>query len=354
MWRSRLCWGAVAAAVGMASLTMAARDARADENAGNLRIVSVSESGGPLTIYAPYLIAIGAGIFERHGIKIVEHPFGSGPAAFSDFAGGSADFCICGANQVLIAGASGRDVLSVFNSFLGGAAIFVGAKKYEKDRGTDLKKYDGAVWGFTTSGSVTEAYMISAAKSLGLDWSKQRALALGTVDAYIPALQTGRVDIITMDPKSAAQAIKLGIGYPVLSTIDPASAEPIWGKQIGLPVTGTRAFAKKNPKLMQDFVDALREGLVTVQKNLNNPDVLFKMYPATYQAANQDYKIQWGLVKSAYGVDGTFTDQELKDTVNFTILIGQLKVPPGATFDPKRYFDNSWALQAIKNSKSAP
>jgi len=85
MWGSRLWWGAVAAAVGMVTVTMAAREARADENAGNLRTVSVSESGGPLTIYSPYLVAIGAGIFERHGIKIVEHPFGSGPAAFSDF-----------------------------------------------------------------------------------------------------------------------------------------------------------------------------------------------------------------------------------------------------------------------------
>ncbi len=318
--------------------------------AGPPRKISIALAGGQLTMFAPLLAAMGTKAFEKRGITIDPQSFGSGVAAFAAFAGGSTEFGLVGANQILVAGASGRDFVGIFNMYHGGAVVFVGAKKFQ-DRGTDLKKYDGANWAYTGEGAVSQVFMARAAQAAGLIWEKQGRLAVGGVEAFIPSLQSGRADLVTMDMKSAAQSIKLGIGYPVLNTLDPVVVEPIWGRQLGLPLATTRAFAARNPKLMQDMSDAMREALLAIQANVNDPAAILRMMPADFQEANRgDFAEQWALAKMAYmQTDGTFSDKAIADTVTFAKVTGVLKVPDQVTFDPNRYFDNTWAKQSLIN-----
>jgi len=324
--------------------------AGAGDASAQARKVSIALSGGQNTIFAPFLVAAGSGAFERRNIDMEQQPFSSGVSSFAAFAGGSTNLCVCGATQVLTAGAAGRDVVSVFNQYLGGAVTFIGPKKYEQERGTDLKKYDGATWAYTAEGSVSQVFMIRAAQAAGLDWNKQKRLAIGGVEAFVPALRQGMADLVTMDAMSGAKAMSLGIGYPVLNTNDPATVEPIWGQQIGLPVVATRAFLQKDPKLAQDIVDALREALLLVQRHLNDPDAILKLMPKDYQEANRaDFAAQWQLVKPAFAVDGTFSEKALNDTVAFARSTGALKVPENAPFDVTKFFDNTYAKQALVN-----
>lgn len=176
------------------------------------RTVSVALSGGQNTMFAPFLIAVGAGLFEKHGIKIDQQSFASGTASFSAFAGGSTPFCICGATQVLTAGASGRDVVAIFNMYHGGAVTFIGPKKFEQEKGTDLKKFDKLTWAYTAEGSVSQVFMTRAAQAAGLKWDDQKRLAVGGVEAFLPTLRSGGADLVTMDAMSGAKAIALGIG----------------------------------------------------------------------------------------------------------------------------------------------
>jgi ABC-type nitrate/sulfonate/bicarbonate transport system substrate-binding protein len=320
------------------------------------RTVSVALSGGQNTMFSAFLVAVGAGLFEKRGIKVDQQLFASGTASFAAFAGGSMPLCICGATQVLTAGASGRDVVSIFNLYHGGAVTFMAPKKYEQEKGTDLKKFDGLTWAYTAEGSVSQVFMTRAAQFAGLKWEAQKRLAIGGVEAFLPTLRSGRADLVTMDPMSGAKALALGIGYPVFNTNDPAVAEPIWGRQLGLPMVATRAWLDKNPELAQDVVDALREGLLLVQEKSNDPDALLRMMPPEYQDAYKtEFAGQWVLAKPAFtNTDGTFSDQAINDTVAFAKAVGVLKVPEGASFDPKRYFDNRYAEKAVAKIRSAP
>ncbi len=311
--------------------------------------VSVAFSGGQLTMFAPILVAMGTKGFEKRGIQIEAQNFGGGVPAFAAFAGGSADMGILGSTQIMTAGGTGRDVFGFFNLFHGGAVVFMGHKKYEAARGKDLKKYDGANWAYTAEGSVSQIFMERSAQSVGLNWEKQGRLAVGGVAAFVPSLQTGRADLVTMDMKSAAQAMKLGIGYPVLNTLEPTQVEHIWGRQLGLPLGTTRAFAAKYPKTVQDMADAMREALVAIQTNINNPAAILKMMPADFQEANRaDFAEQWELAKPAFmQTDGTFSDKALADTLAMAKATGVLDKVDMAKYDVNKYFDNSYARKAI-------
>jgi NitT/TauT family transport system substrate-binding protein len=346
------CFLTINSAIVCLAAILLADDCRSQEST-RLRSVSVSEAGGPLTIFSPYLVAIGSGAFERRGIRIDQQPFGSGASAYAAFDGGSVQFCICGVPHTISAATHGRDVIATFNQFLGGAVVFIGAKRYEKERGTDLRKYDGGTWAYSAEGTASHLFMVRAARAAGLDWKKQKGLAVGSVDAFIPTLRQERADIVAMDGKSAAVAVALGVGYPVLNTVDPKVSEPIWGEQIGLPLITTRALAASDPKLVQDMVDAMREALLTVQKYRDDPAKLFKLYPAETQEANKtDFAKQWDFWKLAYNVDGTFTDKQLEETIKFLMESGLIKTSLSVE-ESHKIFDNRWATQAIANVPAA-
>jgi NitT/TauT family transport system substrate-binding protein len=341
-----------ARAISLALVGLAVASHVTTAKAADLREVTVAESGGGLSIFAPYLVAIGSGAFEKRGIKISQQAFGGGSAAFAAFMGGSAQFCICAPTHVMAVGAQGRDVVAIFNQFLGGAVLFIAHKKYEAERGTDLTKFDGGIWAYTAEGSSSQLSLAKAAQSAGLDWKKQTGIAVGGVDAFIPTLQSERADIVTMDGLSAVKAMQMGIGYSLFNTVDPDQAEPVWGKQLGLPLITNGDLTRSDPELVQNMVDAMREGLLLVQKYRDDPEKLLSLYPAAFQEQNKEtFAAQWELWKKGYNVDGTFTDEQLADTIKF-VKDGNLleKLPE----NPRNHFVNTWAEKAKENVKEAP
>jgi ABC-type nitrate/sulfonate/bicarbonate transport system substrate-binding protein len=333
----------VAAAISIGWCSAAAAD----------RSIAVALAGGQNTMYAPFLVAVGGGFFEKRGIAVEQQPFASGSQSFAAFAGGSAQFCICGPTQVLSASDGGLDAVAVFNQYLGGNVIFMAPKALEQEKGTDLANFDGATWAYTAEGSTSQAFMIRAAQAAGLDWSNQRGIAIGGVAAYIPTLQERRADLVTTDPMSGAKAVALGIAYPVFNTNDPALVEPIWGRQIGQTLITTRVFIEQNEELVQDVADAMREALTVVQQNVDSPDRIFELMPAEYQEANPDFAEQWELIKFAFVSDGSFTDTEIEDTVAFALSVGTLKPFESADFNPRDLFINTFAERAISKFPGA-
>ncbi|HEX5118070.1 MAG TPA: ABC transporter substrate-binding protein [Pseudonocardiaceae bacterium] len=348
--RAWLCALVLAVPLALTACSSGGNGATTQAGGGGGQTISVAVSGSENPIFAPYLVANAKGYFASRGITIKQDIYESGTLAFSAFAGGSDQFCICGATQVMTANSKGRGYVGVFNQYIGGAVVFVGAKKFESSRGTDLAKYNGATWAYTAEGSVSQVFMARAADAAGIGWDKQKHLAIGAVSAFIPSLQTGRADIVAMDSASAAQAIKAGIGYAVFNTNDPRTVQPIWGRQLGLPMVTTKAYASKNAALTQKFVDALRQGLVAVQANSADPNKVLALMPQDFQSSNKDtFGVIWPLVKAGFGsLDGTFTQQQLGDTTNFAIATGVLPKGTSTAAD----FDNTYAQKAISEVNS--
>jgi ABC-type nitrate/sulfonate/bicarbonate transport system substrate-binding protein len=282
--------------------------------------------------FVPHAVAVGRGYYDevqkKYGVTITFQDFGSGTDALAAVNGGSAMGGLIGVVQLIKVDNQNPGALqAVLDEAQGGGVVLVGQKKFESTRGKDLSKFDGGTWGYTREGSTSQLYSKRAAIAAGLDWKKQKGVAVGSTTAFISSLQQGRADIVAMDPSSAAKAIDSGIGYEAFNSADYAVVSKIWGFQVNSPLTFTSDFIKKYPELSVELVKAELRGLLDVQKNIDKPDVVLKMTTAEFQRANTDsWATQWKLASLGFKppVNGTFTSKAISDTVKFSIDVGLL------------------------------
>jgi NitT/TauT family transport system substrate-binding protein len=284
----------------------------------------------PTAPFAARYAAMGMGAFDdvekQFDLDIEFVEFGNGTDTLNAMLGGSADMASSAATGFIKAQGAGKDVTTVFAPFIGGGSMLIGAKKYEADRGTDLKKYDGATFGYTREGSSSQLYTAQAVTSVGLDWAKQGHVAFGQVSAAIPLLEAGRADVVTTDPSTSAQAMNSGVGYLILNTNDKATAEPLIGLQLGSLYGFNKSFVTKYPEVTQALTDAFMKGLAAVKKAGNDPAAVLALFPKDIQDKLRDgWDQAWPL--TAPGVlasDGSTPDKALQDTVKLTETAGLL------------------------------
>ncbi len=89
-------------------------------------------------------------------------------------------------------------------------------------------------------------------------------------------------------------------------------------------------------------------------QKINDPDALLRLMPPKYQeACKTEFAAQWMLAKPGCNADGTFSEKALADTVNFAKAVGVLSVPDGTPFDPKKFFDNTYAEKSLAKTPAA-
>jgi ABC-type nitrate/sulfonate/bicarbonate transport system substrate-binding protein len=292
-------------------------------------------TGGPVVYEVSHFAAMNDGSLAsaagKYGTKVETQDFGSGPDVLAALASGAVNFVLLGAHNVLGLNTKGQGLVGLAILAGGGQTVLVGAKKYEASRGTDLKKYDGAKWGFTKPGSQGEAECIAIAQKAGLNWSKQKGIAVGTISAYMPALQSGRADLVDMDPSTAAKAIASGVGYALVNTQDANSLYPY--QAAGMTLIAKKSFVDKYPQLVKAVVQAEVASSQKVEAQAGDPQAILNMQNSAFKAANgSTWKTMWPLMSPAYvGLTGKFTPTAISEAESFARL--QFKIPASTKLD---------------------
>lgn len=267
--------------------------------------------------------------------------FTSNADSMSAMLGGNADFTCNSLTAFGTVAAAGKAVTVAFAPFIGGGGVLIGAKKYEKSRGSDLAKYAGSTFGFTRVGSASQVLLKLSAERAGLDFSKEKQIAFGTPPAGIGVLQSGRADLVAVDPTTAGAAIDAGTAYLILNWNDPKTAYPVVGEQITNAYGFNTAFVKKYPALSKALIQALVTGLDAVKKVANKPAKVLKLFPADIQAqVKNGWTTAWKLsVPGIVANDGTISGRGLNDTLTFNQTAGLLT--PAALAAVPKLIDNS-------------
>jgi NitT/TauT family transport system substrate-binding protein len=113
-------------------------------------------------------------IEKKYNTKFSYQPFSKGSDALTALLGGSVQICNCAFTTALKGAIAGKAVNYFGNIFNGAGNVIVGAKKYEASRCTDISKYSGATFGYTSEGSTSQAFLKKAAEHAGLDWAKEK------------------------------------------------------------------------------------------------------------------------------------------------------------------------------------
>jgi NitT/TauT family transport system substrate-binding protein len=289
--------------------------------------------------WAPQLAAEGQGFLTDElgdtKWKVTEFP-GGGPMTTA-LASGDVDFALLPMAAVIALNAQKRDLRCVFTPSTGSAVVIIAASKLEKSHGTDVAKYDGARWGYSSAGSTGRVVLELLAKRAGLDWDKQNGVALGSAAATDSALATGKVDIVSSDPVSAEQAIQKGEAYVVVNTNDPSDpAFPYADAGVCLATSAT--MIKEHPDLVQAVVTAESKGLHSVQQHSDSADDVIGLFPKDKGAAWSAG--EWELVAPSFQNAGKAANAQVyKVAKDLTEQLYGIKLADGVV---EASFDNSF------------
>ncbi len=124
--------------------------------------VRIGVFAGNTLIDATQFAALNSGALQRageqHGFEVEKVVAGNGQELVAGLLGGSIDFAVLPSPASLSVNSQRREVAlrAVLNTFEGGVLVFVGAKKFESERGQDLRKYDGGTWGYSKEGQQSQ------------------------------------------------------------------------------------------------------------------------------------------------------------------------------------------------------
>ena len=200
------------------------------------------------------------GLFKKHGldVELIHIPSSSrgiqailaGEIAFSFMDGSNfAQANLKGANLVLVAGATNRQVFSLM-------------ARAEFKRIADLK---GKKIGITRIGSSTHTSALYALGSAGLKTNDYQLLPLLEVPNIFTALSAGQIDAGVMSPPTNARAKKAGF----IELMNVAKEGPEF---VSVAVGTSRAYIKANEDVVRRVVRAYADG-VQIFKN-NKPAAL--------------------------------------------------------------------------------
>ncbi|MDV6271845.1 ABC transporter substrate-binding protein, partial [Rhodococcus globerulus] len=289
--------------------------------------------------WAQHLTARGQGLFDdvekKFGIDIEFLDIDAG-SSIASLTSGNIDLLISSAPSFAAARAEGVDLTAVAELGSGQNIALVGSARHEAEFGNDLSKYANSTWGYTAPGSSSEVVAIGAAKTVGLNWDNLDKVAFGKLSAALPGLESGRLDLVSVDVGTAGVAVSDGAGYVVYNSNTDAPK-----KVIGTMLITTPKFAENYPGLTQAIVDVYLEGMKRVQAHSDDPNTVLAQFPPEYQKLMANgFDHAWKLTEPGTKGDGIFTETAIDSTLQYLSSNGFFNEKDSATV--KSGFDNSF------------
>lgn len=353
-WRRRTFAVAVLAVLGLALPACGGGNgAASSSNGAQINVpssVTIAMGGGPDVVYASFLVAQSRyfpELTQKYGVTFNVATTSGGAQTMAALSGGGAS-TIGLADPVAATNAyvNGQKVVAVFNNFVGYGVVFVARKEYESTLGTDVARFADRTWGYAAPSGGGYAATAALAAAHGLDLKNLPQVATGDFASMLPALQAGRIDIVGMATATAAAAVNQGVGYVVASSHDPEFQSTVsGGRKIGSLIVMPQAFLTEYPEFAQELVNALVRARTDLQgasadsvRGMLAPDVADKTDPQVWSTA-------WSLAQpSIQATDGTFSDTQLKDTLDQQVKDGVL---PSAA-DGEGLFNSSYVETAYQ------
>ncbi len=214
--------------------------------------VSYPDGGAHL----PLFLARDKGIFAKYGLDVTLQGLGGGSVASAALIGGDIQIADITGSEIVNADANGADVLVL--------ATLTPTYPYVFEVSKDIKSKEdliGKSVAIRAVGDATDIATRVVLKKEGLDPDKDvTILAVQQEGARMAALQTGQICCTVAQVSDRIQLE--AVGFHMLFDL---TAEGLPNSQ-GVIAT-KRAFATANPQVVQNFVNALIEGIALMKKD---------------------------------------------------------------------------------------
>jgi ABC-type nitrate/sulfonate/bicarbonate transport system substrate-binding protein len=242
-------------------------------------------------------VAIGAGIFKKHGLDVTLVQVENGPAGIAAVQGGSIDFGVADSNLPMLSNVKGSD----FQIVCGASGLYFAAIAGPKLALPSLaagypgvmKDFVGKNLGVTGLGASSHFFWLALFKGAGIDPASATYVPVGLAASAVQALRQQRIDAyMGFDPViTIVRDGGLG-GAIAVDTRAPANQGPREITQIAPQLTfyAKRSYLSANADIAKAFNDALIEAAAwqKVPANLDKVVEIMKPTASIGDAPNGD------------------------------------------------------------------
>lgn len=242
-------------------------------------------------------VAIGAGIFKKHGLDVNLVQVESGPAGIAAVQGGSIDIGAADSNLPMLANVKGSDYQIVCGASGLYFSAIAGPKLALPNRGAGypavMKDFVGKTLGVTGLGSSAHFFWLALFKGAGLDPNSATYVPVGLAASAVQALRTDKVDAYMGFDPVITVVRDGGLGGAVAVDLRaPANQGPAEITQIAPQLTmyAKRSFINANAETVKAFNDALIEAaqFQRVPANLDKIVEIMKPVASVGDIPNKD------------------------------------------------------------------
>ena len=294
--------------------------------------------------YAPMYVSINKGFFKEEGLKIELSTGQGADKTMQQVLSKTSDIGLCGPEQAIYIYNQGReDYPVVFGQLTQTDGSFLFGKKEEKDFNWKNLKGKKVIGG--RPGGMPEMAFEYALKKHGLTPKKDVDIITNIAfNATAGAFKSGNEDYVTLFEPTASLMQKQGGGHIVASI----------GKSLGsIPYTcffSTKSYIRKNPELVQHFLNAISKGQQWLYSHSDEEivDTIKSFFPGN------DIDTLIGSVKNykklnSYAKQLTLKEEDLNKLMDIIESYNKDLIKKRPPFN--KIVDNSFAEKVTQNNK---
>lgn len=216
----------------------------------------------------PFPVAIGLGLYQKHGLNVTVENFASGGSkTLQALVAGSTDIAVGFYDHTIQMQAQNKHVVAFVQlARNSGLVMAVGrSSKFDPKKPATIK---GSKVGITAPGSSSDFFIRYYLKRHGLSENDISTVGVGSGSTAVAALEQEKIDILVNYDPAATFITEKGVGRIVIDGRQDKGAKEIYGGIYPTSVLYAMAdFIKKNPQTIQKVTDATVEALVWMQSH---------------------------------------------------------------------------------------
>ena len=219
----------------------------------------------------PFPVAVGLGLYEKHGLDVTVENFASGGSkTLQALVAGSTDISVGFYDHTIQMQAQNKSVVA-FVQLSRNSGLVMAAGNNSKFDPQDPSTIKGSKVGITAPGSSSDFFIRFYLKRHGLSDKDISIIGVGSGSAAVAALEQGKIDILVNYDPAATFLIEKGIGRIVIDGRQDQGAIDIYGGIYPTSVLyAMDDYINKNPQIIQKVTDATVEALIWMHNHTAN------------------------------------------------------------------------------------
>lgn len=271
----------------------------------------------------PFPVAVGLGLYEKHGLDVTVENFASGGSkTLQALVAGSTDISVGFYDHTIQMQAQNKSVVA-FVQLSRNSGLVMAAGNNSKFDPQDPSTIKGSKVGITAPGSSSDFFIRFYLKRHGLSDKDISIIGVGSGSAAVAALEQGKIDILVNYDPAATFLIEKGIGRIVIDGRQDQGAIDIYGGIYPTSVLyAMDDYINKNPQIIQKVTDATVEALIWMHNHTANEIV--DAMPKDFVSGDKET-----FIKAVYNARPIFSQDGVINKTDIKVPLEVLK-----TFNP--------------------